>query len=63
MDVFCKTKDLKAYLSVESDTEEFSKLVTIETGEVYSVPLFVAYHLDLFMCPTDSRYWGLLKNL
>ncbi|XP_056015608.1 intermembrane lipid transfer protein VPS13A-like isoform X3 [Ostrea edulis] len=56
MDVFCKTKDLKVYLSVESDTEEFSKLVTIETGEVYNVPLFVAYHLELFMCPADSSY-------
>lgn len=63
MDVFCKTKDLKVYLSVESDTEEFSKLVTIETGEVYNVPLFVAYHLELFMCPADSRYGGRIRKI
>ncbi|XP_061177627.1 intermembrane lipid transfer protein VPS13A-like [Saccostrea echinata] len=56
MDVFCKTKDLKTYQDVESDNEEFSKLVTIETGQVYNVPLFVAYHLDLFLCPSDSSY-------
>lgn len=56
MDVFCKTKDLKVYQTVESDTEEFVKLVTLATGDVYDVPLFVAFQLPLFMASSDSRY-------
>nr|XP_034335213.1 vacuolar protein sorting-associated protein 13A isoform X3 [Crassostrea gigas] len=56
MEVFCKTKDLKVYQTVESDTEEFVKLVTLATGDVYDVPLFVAFHLPLFMAPSDSSY-------
>lgn len=61
MDVFCKTKDLKVYQTVESDTEEFVKLVTLATGDVYDVPLFVAFHLPLFMAPSDSRYMERLE--
>nr|XP_022286655.1 vacuolar protein sorting-associated protein 13A-like isoform X3 [Crassostrea virginica] len=56
MDIFCKTKDLKVYQSVESDTEEFVRLVTVTPGEMYDVPLFVAYHLPLLICPADSSY-------
>lgn len=61
MDIFCKTKDLKVYQTVESDTEEFVKLVTLATGDVYDVPLFVAFHLPLFMAPSDSRYMECLE--
>lgn len=61
MDVFCKIKDLKVYQIVESDIEEFVKLVILVIGDVYDVLLFVVFYFFLFMVFFDSRYMERLE--
>ncbi|XP_033739881.1 vacuolar protein sorting-associated protein 13C-like [Pecten maximus] len=59
LDILCKTADLEKYLP-ERDvlgSKEYTKLATLAPDQDYNVPLFLAYHCDLFVCPTQlSRY-------
>ncbi|VDI67939.1 Hypothetical predicted protein [Mytilus galloprovincialis] len=57
VDIYCKTEDLKQYgISVTYiELGQYSKLKTLQPGQEYVIPLFLAYNSDLFVAPTDLR--------
>ncbi|KAL5009894.1 hypothetical protein ScPMuIL_012199, partial [Solemya velum] len=58
VDVKCRTEDFKKY-SMESITlgsGTYTHLITLSPDQVYHVPLFVAYHCGLYICPIDLGY-------
>ncbi|KAK3096835.1 hypothetical protein FSP39_003796 [Pinctada imbricata] len=58
IDVYCKTEDLKQYKvdEVTMETGPYTKLASISPSEEYHVPLFLACHCDVFVCPTSLPY-------
>ena len=54
IDVYCKTEDLKQYKvdEVTMETGPYTKLMTLNPEEQYFVPLFLAYHCDVFVAPS-----------
>ncbi|XP_052088041.1 intermembrane lipid transfer protein VPS13C-like isoform X4 [Mytilus californianus] len=64
VDVYCKTEDLKQYgISVTYiELGQYSKLQTLQPGQEFVIPLFLAYNSDLFVAPTDLRGYQIHNN-
>ncbi|XP_052241928.1 intermembrane lipid transfer protein VPS13A-like isoform X2 [Dreissena polymorpha] len=56
LDVFVKSSELRKYASVPSDADDFVRLATLFPGELYTIPLFPAFHCGLFIAPKDLQY-------
>ncbi|XP_012945076.2 vacuolar protein sorting-associated protein 13A, partial [Aplysia californica] len=58
VDVYCRTETLKKFKATHdlAGEDKFSHLATVEPGQSYNLPLFVAYHCPLFIKPSDIHY-------
>ena len=58
VDILVRTSDLAKYPDTRLQSPsngEFQKLVTILPQEVFSVPLYPAFHCALFIAPTEGQ--------
>ena len=60
VDLYCESSVLDRVSGVEVPEHQlersgYTHLKKVEAGEVYNVPLLVAYHCPLFVQPSDPR--------
>ncbi|KAL3882618.1 hypothetical protein ACJMK2_028943 [Sinanodonta woodiana] len=56
IDVYCKTDELKKLKPNTQEPGEFTKIATVQPEKVCHLPLFIAYNLALYICPSDPMY-------
>ncbi|KAK3591108.1 hypothetical protein CHS0354_035920 [Potamilus streckersoni] len=56
IDVYCKTDELKKFKPNAQESGELTKIATIQSQKVCHLPLFIAYNLPLYICPSELTY-------